>query len=162
MRHLSEALSLPAALSISSVILDHKSQYYKQFKIVEDPKNHAEATHFILVFLDCIIEGQECTIANIAPKRTVLENALTQIEAKVALDELAKDILFILVQAHILTPQLGIMLDTLHTSTGKSKATIRTRITDLENMKLVELASKKPLSVKLSAYAQEILLETGR
>ena len=55
---LSKALSAPTALSLSRTIAENKEAYYRAFKTVEDPLNHAELTFFVSTILEMIRNAQ--------------------------------------------------------------------------------------------------------
>ena len=56
--YLSKVLSSPTALSLSRMIAENKEAYYRAFKTVEDPLNHAELTFFVSTILEMIKNAQ--------------------------------------------------------------------------------------------------------
>jgi len=56
--YLSRILSIPTALSLSRTIAQNKDAYYRAFRTVEDPLNHAELTFFISILLNLVQEAQ--------------------------------------------------------------------------------------------------------
>lgn len=56
---LEDSLSKPTALSLSRAIANNKPAYYKAFKVVENPLNHAELTFFVYTILEMIADAQE-------------------------------------------------------------------------------------------------------
>lgn len=73
-------------------------------------------------------------------------------------DEVTNDVLFVIAQAHIFVADLGVDLNTIQNTVEKSKATIRTRITELESSNLIVITRKKPLTVKLTEQGRSELL----
>lgn len=56
---LEDSLSKPTVLSLSRAIANNKAAYYKAFKVVENPSNHAELTFFVYAILEMIADAQE-------------------------------------------------------------------------------------------------------
>ena len=60
--YLSEPLSETTVLSLSRVIAENKSKYYKAFDVTERPMNHAEATFFVMQIIELIRLAQDSLI----------------------------------------------------------------------------------------------------
>lgn len=56
--YLSRSLSVPTALSLSRTISENKDTYYRAFRTVENPLNHAELTFFLSILLELIQAAQ--------------------------------------------------------------------------------------------------------
>lgn len=66
--YLSRVLTLPTVLSLSRVISERKSAYYKAFTETEDKLNCGELTFFVNTMLDLIIEAQQSLIEDFTVK----------------------------------------------------------------------------------------------
>ena len=63
---LDRSLSKPTVLSLSRVILEHRDQYYKAFRSVENPMNKGELTFFVMEMMSLVRKAQLDVIAWIA------------------------------------------------------------------------------------------------
>lgn len=175
-RYLAQLLSFPTALSMSRLILEHRGAYYQQFKSLEDPRNKAEATHFLLFFLELIAQAQSEMIARLSDKREQLDNAVRNIR-QLSIDKTfsstslndrshsttasgsnsfisdTANVLIVLAQQYLFDVPQGLGWDTLAHELGKSKATIRKIISRLEYAGYLSYTQRKPLVVQLSELA---------
>ena len=55
---LDRSLSKPTVLSLSRVILEHRDQYYKAFRSVENPMNKGELTFFVMEMMSLVRKAQ--------------------------------------------------------------------------------------------------------
>ena len=55
---LDRSLSKPTVLSLSRVILEHRDQYYKAFRSVENPMNKGELTFFVMEMMNLVRKAQ--------------------------------------------------------------------------------------------------------
>lgn len=155
-RQLRETLSIVTALTVSKRILDDRDAYYREFKQVEDPRNHGEATHFILFFLALIAEGQQHVIGELeASSRTLL--ALSDIIRDTIQDSTMGSVVYVLAQAETFGSG-PVSLDDLANTIGSDRRTIRTRLTTLEDWGLIEILSRRPLRVALADNAVERIM----
>lgn len=63
--YLEAPLSKPTALSLSRIIAENKSQYYKAFETAENPLNHGEVTFFVMMMHELILMAQDQLIARL-------------------------------------------------------------------------------------------------
>ncbi len=98
---LSRALSAPTALSLSRTIAENKEAYYRAFKTVEDPLNHAELTFFVSIILEMIRKAQLGIINRLESSISTLDT-LSNVMSVVKESKRAKgkelDIIFLLLQ----------------------------------------------------------------
>ena len=159
-RYLAQILSFPTVLSMSRLILEHRSAYYRQFKSLEDPRNKAEATHFLLFFLQLIEQAQGEMIARLSDKREQLARAVRNVR-QLSLDAAPSSscgsgcaaLLVVLAQQYLFDVPQGLSWDTLAHELGKSKPTIRKIIVQLERDGYLSYMQRKPLIVQLSEFA---------
>lgn len=98
---LSKVLSAPTALSLSRTIAENKEAYYRAFKTVEDPLNHAELTFFVSIILEMIRSAQLGIIDRLERSISAL-GTLDDIMRNVAENKQARgkelDIIYLLLQ----------------------------------------------------------------
>ena len=98
---LSEPLSVPTTLSLSSTIADHKSAYYQAFKSVEEKLNHGELTFFIYTMLEFIREAQLAIIKRLeacARKLDELDGIMGNITGEMKLRSKEAQVIHLLLQ----------------------------------------------------------------
>lgn len=160
---LSNVVSLPTALTLSSQLATDKSKYYKAFSITEEPMNRGELTFFVDIFLDVLLDAQEYLLEELSMKQSQL-NKLSE-----RIDELGKtggdseysrtDIqtLFVLGQVQLFGPEYGISLADLAKALQRTTKTARSYVSVLEERGLVSETSKRPLMFTLSASGCKLL-----
>lgn len=101
---LSKHLSTPTALSVSTIIADHKTQYYKAFDEAQHPLNCSDVTMFCQRMIQFVSEAQEAIIAQLTEKRALLsaaEIALATYSQQEKMPDLQTGILFFLIQEEL-------------------------------------------------------------
>lgn len=99
--YLEAPLSKPTALSLSHVIAENKSQYYRAFQNVEDPLNHGEITFFVIAMHELILEAQDMLIARLEGNIATLDDIsakMTELESSNAFSKRELGILYALLQ----------------------------------------------------------------
>ena len=99
--YLSRCLSAPTALSLSRTIAENKDAYYRAFKTVEKPLNHAELTFFLSILLDLVQTAQYGMIERLNDSISALDNiddAMDTAEECKKLKGKENDIVFLLLQ----------------------------------------------------------------
>lgn len=155
---LSTPLSQPTVLSLSRVIAENKSAYYKAFDITERPLNCSEATHFVMTMLDLIGQAQEDLMADLQQKRASLDGLGQRVDSlDKSFSERGRDLLYYIGQLSL--------FDTLN-KTGTSATadhlgvTIPTARKALESLRLrglVERTSVRPAIYRLSESGKDLL-----
>lgn len=155
---LSTPLSQPTVLSLSRVIAENKSAYYKAFDITERPLNCSEATHFVMTMLDLIGQAQEDLMADLQQKTASLDGLGQRVDfLDKSFSERDRDLLYYIGQLSL--------FDTLN-KTGTSATadhlgvTIPTARKALESLRLrglVERTSVRPAIYRLSESGKDLL-----
>ena len=159
-KYLGAVLSLPTVLSLSKTIAENKERYYKAFEATENPLNHAEATHFIMVIMGLIKNAQEKLIDSLSKKQKQLEvaqEALRSVEKNYHLSFVESQIIYSAIQSYLFGMKQGIEMSEIVTHVEKSKQTVRKYAKELENKYLIEIEKRKPLSFVLSQTAKRVL-----
>lgn len=73
-------LSKPTALSLSRIIAENKSQYFKAFQTAENPLNHGELTFFVMDMLELILKAQDQLIEKLERNVSMLEMLAKKID----------------------------------------------------------------------------------
>lgn len=98
---LSRILCAPTALSLSRTIAENKEAYYRAFKTVEDPLNHAELTFFVSAILEMIRKAQLGVIDRLQDSISIL-SSLDDTMRVIKEEKLARgkelDIIYLLLQ----------------------------------------------------------------
>lgn len=58
-------LSTLTALSVSRLIAESRSSYYRALRVVEDTFNHGELTHFVLAMLEYVDAAQRRVLSGL-------------------------------------------------------------------------------------------------
>lgn len=160
---LSNVVSLPTALTLSSQLASDKSKYYKAFSVTEEPMNRGELTFFVDIFLDVLLDAQEYLIEELSIKQSQLNKLSERIDelgtARGASGYSKTDIqtLFVLGQVQLFGPEYGISLAELAMALQRTTKTARTYVSVLEERGLVTETSKRPLMFTLSASGRQLL-----
>ena len=155
--YLTEPLSLATVLSLSKVIAENKSRYYKSFEMAENPKNYAELTFFVIQMLEFIRSAQNEEMENLENKEALLKKAQN------ALDSFSREpyflsprevkIMFMAVQNHLFGAFSEISLADISRYEKISKQTTRKHTIKLEEKGLLKPVSLKPLKFLLTQQA---------
>ena len=159
---LREILSVPTAMSLSRELSKDRQKYYKSFTVTEEPLNRGEATFFVIALLEMLSSAQESLLNSLERKKFALEKLEGRIQELrngpgTSKEDRRLNILFIMGQAALFGPLLGLDLDTLATYLDKSKQTVRADTKRLIKEGLLEERSHKPLSFVLTEEAREFL-----
>ena len=95
-----ENIELLISLRLSYVIKSHRNHYYDLFKITNDKRNYGDMTRFVIGFLEFINEASEQVLAFLHEKDDLLQH-YSKIISKLEIDEICKNVLFILAQVSI-------------------------------------------------------------
>lgn len=155
---LSTPLSQPTVLSLSRVIAENKSAYYKAFDITERPLNCSEATHFVMTMLDLIGQAQEDLMADLQQKRASLDGLGQRVDSlDKSFSEKDRDLLYYIGQLSLFDT-----LDKTGTSAtadhlGVTIPTARKALESLRLRGLVERTSVRPAIYRLSESGKDLL-----
>lgn len=155
---LSTPLSQPTVLSLSRVIAENKSAYYKAFDITERPLNCSEATHFVMTMLDLIGQAQEDLMADLQQKRASLDGLGQRVDSlDKSFSERDRDLLYYIGQLSLFDT-----LDKTGTSAtadhlGVTIPTARKALESLRLRGLVERTSVRPAIYRLSESGKDLL-----
>lgn len=155
---LSTPLSQPTVLSLSRVIAENKSAYYKAFDITERPLNCSEATHFVMTMLDLIGQAQEDLMTDLQQKRASLDGLGQRVNSlDKSFSERDRDLLYYIGQLSLFDT-----LDKTGTSAtadhlGVTIPTARKALESLRLRGLVERTSVRPAIYRLSESGKDLL-----
>ena len=86
---LDRSLSKPTVLSLSRVILEHRDQYYKAFRSVENPMNKGELTFFVIEMMSLVRKAQldvidrlDCARRRQGELRELMEDVIERADLK--------------------------------------------------------------------------------
>lgn len=158
--YLSEPLSETTVLSLSRVIAENKSKYYKAFDVTERPMNHAEATFFVMQIIELIRLAQDSLIESIELKRMQLDAAcacMGRLASECELTDMAVNVLFVMAQFHLFGAFSEASLKDIAGNLEVSTQTARRYLQELEGKGLIATVSRKPLKFVLSDKTVEAL-----
>lgn len=101
---LSKHLSTPTAISVSTIIADRKTQYYKAFDDAQHPLNCSDTSLFCQRMIRFVSKAQESIIAQLTEKQALLsaaQTALTAYARQGEMPDLQVCILFFLIQQEL-------------------------------------------------------------
>ena len=159
--YLSEPLSLPTVLSLSSVIAENKSKYYKAFATTEASVNYGEATFFVIQMMSLIRLAQDSVIEDLEKKARLLEIAAGALEKAIEkpyeLNSKESNVMFQAIQQFLFGAFSEISLEDISRYSKISVQTARKYSLKLEEKGLLEPVSLKPLKFKLTKQAIDAL-----
>lgn len=157
--YLEASLSKPTALSLSRVIAENKSQYYKAFQNVEDPLNHAEITFFVMTMHEFILKAQDDLIQRFEGNIKALQEINEKVDALEKTGEYASKellIIYALLQQHAFGVTQSAKLTMLANYVELSKQQTRRYLTGLENAGMVaKTRGRDPITFALTDRAME-------
>ncbi|WP_313550642.1 Fic family protein [Corynebacterium sp.] len=162
---LSEILSAPTAISLSSEVLQQKRAYYKSFMVAEDELNRGELTFFVIDMAKILVNAMEGLLESLREKSNHLDSLngrLQELNRKQAAEDDALEdkhlsLLFIMGQVYLFGPRSGVTLKELCEVTGLSQPTVREMTKSLRERGLIEETSQRPLVFALTQKALELL-----
>lgn len=149
------------ALSISYIIAQKKTKYYKSFKEVENKYNLGEITFFVENILENIIEGQNSILELVEKtieKAEYMDKICTDIkEERKDLKEIEMRILYILVQDYLFNEYEKIKNKDISklTNLNKNNQTINKYTKKLEEKGFVKKVSSRPLRYEIADWLAE-------
>ena len=155
---LSAPLSQPTVLSLSRVIAENKSAYYKAFDVTERPLNCSEATHFVMTMLDLIGQAQEDLIADLQSKRRSLDILGRKVDSlDESFSERDRDLLFFVGQLSLFDTleETGTRVAAHHL--GVTIPTARKALESLRERGFIERTNARPAVYRLSDQGKSAL-----
>ena len=157
-----KSLSMLTTLSLSRVIAQNRSPYYRAFREAQSPLNHGELTMFVLTMLAYIRDAQEDLVSDLQCKKALLERA----ERGIAKGELGTcgrlpakqlDIISRLAQQRLFGAFPDVSLADVADCAGVGTQMARKHLVVLEELGLVEAVSRRPPRFALARQAAECL-----
>lgn len=162
--HLSKVLSVPTALSLSRVIAEDKGAYYRGFKSVENHFNRSDATPFVLMTMQFVERAQDDMIDKLENDSRNLDKAresLARYERETPdSNEKECNLLYQMAQVKLFGMFDAVSVHEISKHLGCSAQTARKHAASLEARGLIETASKRPLSFRLSERGNLLLFGT--
>ena len=157
---LSEPLSVLTSLSLSRVILENKTAYYRSFRDAEKDLMYGELTFFVTQMLEFVRTAQDDLEEDLTEKREALNGAherLTRTCEEQRLSDVEYRVLYMLVQDGLFASTPGVSLREVATYVELGKQTARKYVSALVEKGLADEVSKNPLRFVLSESACELL-----
>jgi Fic family protein len=162
---LTELLSAPTAISLSSAVLQQKNGYYKAFKLAEEKLNSGELTFFVMDLAKILVDAMEELLDSLVEKNSQLSIMREQVATLIsedpsvddALDEKESDILFLLGQVHLFGPRSGMTMDELCQVMGRTRRSLRSVTVRLRERGMIRELKKSPLVFALTDEAIELV-----
>ena len=159
--NLAEYVGKYTALSISYIIAQNKTKYYKSFKQVESKYNLGEITFFVENILENIIEGQK-SILDLIEKTNYKVNQMNKISEEIErkqknLKDLEIDILYIYIQDFLFNEIEKITNKDIAKlpNLNKTQQTINKYTKKLEEKGFIKKISERPLRYEISEWLAE-------
>lgn len=159
---LSKCLSVPTAISLSSVIADTKGQYYKAFDEAQHPLNCSDVSLFCYRMMRFIATAQENIISVLSEKKALLDAAKDNLERYADahdVPELQRDMLFFLLQKELFDDTSNsISRRLMREWLGVGERKVSTSLDALMDLGLLEAHGKRPIRYSLSDAARDEFL----
>lgn len=154
-------LSAYTVLTLSRKINEEKTKYYKAFSRVEEPHNYADATPFLIAFLQLVCSAQEDLIEDFEAKKLQMTSLRERLDVLgdgefTGQDELL-EMFFAFGQIELFGRESSISWDELAYALGFSKNKTREYIATAERGDYLERVSSRPLKLRLSQAGRELL-----
>lgn len=161
--HLSRVLSTPTALSLSRIIAEDKGAYYRGFKSAENHFNRSDATPFVLAIMKFIDRAQDDIIDKLENDNLALNEARKSLsryeQANPDLSEKECSLFFQMAQVKLFGAFETVSIHEISKHLGCGVQTARKYAASLEARGLIETASKRPLSFRLSERGNRLLFD---
>lgn len=145
--YLSEVIGNISTLSISRGCNHHRKKYLEAFEITNSIKSRGEMNCFIETFLEIIVNEISKMYTELKEKYELLEIAFNKLKNEPKLKEKTNnhsEVMFVLAQNHFFDSGAGLTINELSEIFGKSKATIRKFIKELQDLSLIEQKGERP------------------
>lgn len=151
--YLNRDFTLPTVLSLSRVIAENKSKYYRAFSEAEDKLNCGEMTFFAQTMIGLISQAQQELIDELGVKVDMLRKAGDQCERLAeqhGLSQHAGDLLFQIMQEELFDTYKAVSLEDAAANLHLSKQSARKYVDELARAGLITFAGRRPLRMRAS------------
>lgn len=152
---LSEVLAAPTVLSLSRTILENREKYYKAFRSVENPLNHAELTFFVYHLLELVHQAQETMIRRLESGKEAYQEITRSMEdvlREYELSEQEQQAVFFLLQYEVFGLIGDVSVDEVADHLNVKKQMGRKYLKSLEEKGLIQKHRiRNPLTFELTA-----------
>lgn len=154
--HLSRPFSILTSLSLSRVLAENRTSYYRAFRQTEHPTNHGELTPFVISILESVMIAQKELDVELDRKQATYELAIEKLadnQNTNSLNDREMRIVFFLTQLQLFAAfpdaTLAEIADDMELSTQQA----RVHTKRLENKGLIVTTNRRPLRFALSDHA---------
>lgn len=148
--YLAKEFNVSLASRLSIVINKNKNKYYKSFEETNSERNRGDLTPFILAFLSFIERAAAESVAILTRKEKQWRSFRGKLDGILeGEDALTRAIYDLLLQASAFYG-LGITMDSMMMLTGKTRATVKSRLNKIPKDHLVVNIQVKPYRYKLN------------
>lgn len=151
-----EILSPPTSMSLSHQFSLQRKKYYAAFIDAENSMNYGEATFFLKSMLEMLVDAQEDLESSLDQKHEQLRS-LQDTLSTLKRDQYERGLLFLAAQALLFGPDQPIPLKEAAAAMDRSWNTLRPVADELESEGLLQSASKRPLTLKLTELGRQHL-----
>lgn len=145
--YVSKTLDNISSLSLSRGCNTYKNKYLEAFEITNSIKCRGELNYFIETFLTIMLEALVEMNAELKEKSELLGIAARKLNKEFALlemDDLHKEVMFILAQNHFFDSNSGLTIKELAGILDKSEATLRKIVKELQDLSLISQKGERP------------------
>lgn len=158
--YLSQSLSTLTALSLSRVIAENRSPYYKAFREVEHPLNHGELTPFVLMLLAYVDVAQQRILSDLEIRGSqfrIVQRGLERLPEQASIPDKQRDLLFMLAQFDLFGAFPDVPIEVMEEYLGLRREMTRKHVKALEEMGLARKVSGRPLRFALTEKGEALL-----
>ena len=143
-------------MSLSHQFSLQRKKYYAAFIDAENSMNYGEATFFLKSMLEMLVDAQEDLESSLDQKHEQLRS-LQDTLSTLKRDQYERGLLFLAAQALLFGPDQPIPLKEAAAAMDRSWNTLRPVADELESEGLLQSASKRPLTLKLTELGRQHL-----
>lgn len=155
--YLRSPLSMMTSLSLSRVIAENRAGYYRSFREAEHPLNRGELTFFVMNMLENVRIAQDELDRVLEEKRSKLDEVNDTLESfgrSNRLSDKELNIVYMLAQLDLFATFPEATQDAIASHIGLSKQQSRVYTKSLEEKKLIDRVSTRPLRFCLSSRSR--------
>ena len=158
--YLSRPLSSLTTLSLSSVIAERRSAYYKSFSEVENELNHGELTGFVLNMLENVQEAQAELAVGLETRRGQLSKAevgLGALQSRFGFTEKESGVLYLLIQTDLFGAFPDVTLSEIAEYSGVKSQQARNYTKALLETGVIESFRSREIHFQLTDFGRSLL-----
>ena len=158
--YLSRPLSILTTLSLSSVIAERRSAYYKSFSEVENELNHGELTGFVLNMLENVQEAQAELAVGLETRRDQLSKAevgLSALQSRFGFTEKESGVLYLLIQTDLFGAFPDVTLSEIAGYSGVKSQQARNYTKALLEAGVIESFRSREIHFQLTDFGRSLL-----